>query len=126
MRDWLFVEDHADALLLVAEEGIPGSSYNIGGLAELSNLSLVEKICEILNELRPKAQGSYSDQITFVSDRPGHDLRYAIDITKIREELNWEPKKQIEQGLYQTVRWYLDNENWWQPLLVRKLNSSWI
>ncbi|WP_407496353.1 dTDP-glucose 4,6-dehydratase [Pseudooceanicola sp. MF1-13] len=118
IRDWLFVEDHADALLLVLEKGVIGRSYNIGGENERSNLELVQTLCAILDRLRPKA-GSYADQITFVTDRPGHDARYAIDPTRIREELGWRPSVTVEEGLERTVQWYLDNEDWWRPLQAR-------
>ncbi|WP_068300261.1 dTDP-glucose 4,6-dehydratase [Pararhodobacter sp. CCB-MM2] len=120
IRDWLFVEDHADALLLVVEKGALGRSYNIGGENERTNLELVKALCAILDRLQPKADGSYAEQITFVADRPGHDARYAIDPTRIREELGWRPSVTVEQGLERTVRWYLDNEAWWRPLQVRQ------
>lgn len=116
VRDWLYVEDHADALLLVLEKGSLGHSYNIGGENERSNLDLVHMLCAILDQKRPKAAGSYADQITFVEDRPGHDARYAIDPTRIREELGWSPSVTLEQGLERTVDWYLANEEWWRPL----------
>ena len=118
VRDWLYVEDHADALLLVLEKGALGRSYNIGGENERSNLELVQTICAILDALKPAA-APYADLIEFVSDRPGHDLRYAIDPTRIREELGWRPSVTVEEGLEKTVRWYLENEEWWQPLLTR-------
>ena len=120
VRDWLFVEDHANALLLVAEKGQVGRSYNIGGENELSNLELVNKICEILDRIRPRSEGLYAELITFVMDRPGHDARYAIDPSRMRLELNWRPSVTIEEGLELTVRWYLDNEAWWRPLLNRE------
>lgn len=120
IRDWLFVEDHADALLLVVEKGELGRSYNIGGENERTNLELVRTLCAILDEKRPKAQGSYADQITFVTDRPGHDARYAIDPTRIRTELGWRPSVTVEEGLARTVQWYLDNEPWWRALQGRK------
>ncbi|WP_375687120.1 dTDP-glucose 4,6-dehydratase [Pseudooceanicola sp. LIPI14-2-Ac024] len=119
VRDWLYVEDHADALLLVLEKGALGRSYNIGGENERRNIDLVRTICTILDAKRPKAQGAYADQITFVSDRPGHDLRYAIDPTRIREELGWRPSVTVEEGLEKTVQWYLDNERWWRALQTR-------
>lgn len=118
IRDWLYVEDHADALLHVLLNGKEGRSYNIGGENEATNLDLVHMICTILDRLRPAAQ-PYADQITFVADRPGHDLRYAIDPTRIRTELGWRPSVTLEQGLEKTVQWYLDNEAWWQALQVR-------
>ncbi|OOY14763.1 dTDP-glucose 4,6-dehydratase [Thioclava sp. DLFJ4-1] len=118
VRDWLYVEDHADALLLVLEKGASGRSYNIGGENERSNLELVQTICTILDKLRP-GDAPYADLITFVTDRPGHDARYAIDPTRIREELGWRPSVTVEEGLERTVRWYLENEDWWRPLLER-------
>ena len=120
VRDWLYVEDHADALLLVVERGEVGRTYNIGGENERSNLQLVQTICGILDRLRPRYDGSsYSELITFVADRPGHDARYAIDPSRIREELGWRPSVTVEEGLERTVQWYLDNEDWWRPLLSR-------
>ena len=119
IRDWLYVEDHADALLLVLEKGALGRSYNIGGENERTNLELVRTLCEILDVLRPKPEGAYSDQITFVTDRPGHDARYAIDPSRICAELGWRPSVTVEEGLRRTVRWYLENEAWWRPLQER-------
>ena len=119
VRDWLYVEDHADALLTVVQEGEVGRSYNIGGENEATNLDLVKQICGILDEEVPTDR-SYSDLITFVADRPGHDQRYAIDPTRIRNELGWRPSVTLEQGLQKTVRWYLDNEDWWRPLQERQ------
>ena len=119
MRDWLYVEDHADALLLVMEKGALGRSYNIGGENERTNLELVKTLCGILDYLHPRDEGSYADLITFVTDRPGHDARYAIDPNRIRNELGWRPSVTLEEGLEKTVQWYLDNENWWRPLLGR-------
>jgi dTDP-glucose 4,6-dehydratase len=118
VRDWLFVEDHADALLLVLEKGALGRSYNIGGENEARNIDLVRSICAILDEKRPKV-GSYADQITFVQDRAGHDLRYAIDPARIRDELGWRPSVTLDEGLEKTVQWYLDNETWWRALQDR-------
>jgi dTDP-glucose 4,6-dehydratase len=119
VRDWLYVEDHADALLTVLTRGAVGSTYNIGGENERRNIDLVRTICAILDEKRPKSK-PYADQITFVADRPGHDLRYAIDPTRIRTELGWRPSVTVEEGLARTVQWYLDNEAWWRPLLDRR------
>jgi dTDP-glucose 4,6-dehydratase len=119
IRDWLYVEDHADALLLVLEKGTLGRSYNIGGQNERTNLELVKTLCGILDYLHPRDEGSYADLITFVTDRPGHDARYAIDPSRIRNELGWRPSVTVEEGLEKTVQWYLDNENWWRPLLGR-------
>jgi len=120
VRDWLYVEDHADALLLALEKGQPGRSYNIGGENERSNIELVRTICGILDQKRPRESGSYADLITFVEDRPGHDMRYAIDPARIRDELGWRPSVTVEQGLERTVQWYLDNEAWWRALQSRK------
>ncbi|UWQ35722.1 dTDP-glucose 4,6-dehydratase (plasmid) [Leisingera sp. M527] len=120
VRDWLYVEDHADALLLVVQKGALGRSYNIGGENERSNLELVQTLCAILDGKRPRADGkSYKDQITFVTDRPGHDARYAIDPSRIRDELGWRPSVTVEEGLERTVQWYLDNEPWWRALQNR-------
>ena len=118
IRDWLYVEDHAEALLLVLEQGKLGRSYNIGGENERRNIDLVRTICALLDEMAPKPT-PYVDQITFVTDRPGHDARYAIDPSRIRDELGWRPSVTVEEGLRRTVRWYLDNEAWWRPLLER-------
>jgi len=120
IRDWLYVEDHAEALLLVLQRGKVGRSYAIGGENERTNLELVRSLCMVLDTKRPKPQGSYADQITFVTDRPGHDARYAIDPSRIREELGWQPRVSVEEGLALTVDWYLANEAWWRPLLARQ------
>lgn len=119
IRDWLYVEDHADALLLVLEQGAVGRNYNIGGENERTNLEMVETLCAILDRLSPWDRGSYTELITFVTDRPGHDARYAIDPARIRDELGWRPSVTVEGGLEKTVQWYLDNEDWWRPLLNR-------
>ena len=119
VRDWLHVEDHADALLLVLERANPGVSYNIGGKNEFSNLQLVEMLCDIMDRLRPRCDGSYKDLITFVKDRPGHDVRYAIDPSRIESDFGWKPSFYIEQGLENTVKWFLDNEDWWAPIRDR-------
>jgi len=118
VRDWLFVEDHADALLAVLARGTVGRSYNIGGENEVRNLDLVRMICAILDAKRPR-ETPYADQIAFVADRPGHDARYAIDPTRIRTELGWRPSVTLEQGLARTVDWYLANEPWWRALQNR-------
>lgn len=118
IRDWLYVEDHADALLTVVQRGQIGRTYNIGGENEARNIDLVRMICAILDELRPQ-KAPYDTLITFVADRPGHDQRYAIDPTRIREELGWRPSVTLVQGLRKTVTWYLENESWWRPLLNR-------
>ena len=119
IRDWLYVEDHADALLLVVQKGEVGRSYNIGGENERTNLELVRTICAVLDDLKPRETGSYADLITFVTDRPGHDARYAIDPGRIRDELGWRPSVTVEEGLRKTVEWYLGNEAWWRPLQER-------
>ena len=116
VRDWLYVEDHADALLLALQKGEIGRSYNIGGENEARNIDLVMTICGLLDKRRP-AGAPHADLIEFVTDRPGHDLRYAIDPTRIREELGWRPSVTLEEGLAKTVDWYLQNEDWWRPLL---------
>ncbi|MCT8972030.1 dTDP-glucose 4,6-dehydratase [Microbaculum marinisediminis] len=117
IRDWLYVEDHARALATVLTKGTPGESYNVGGDAERSNLDVVEAICDLVDARRPRADGSRRrDLITFVADRPGHDLRYAIDASKIARELGWTPREDFESGLAKTVDWYLDNEAWWAPI----------
>ena len=118
VRDWLYVEDHADALLLVLENGENGRSYNIGGENEARNIDLVQTICAHMDDLHP--EGAPHDRlITFVTDRLGHDRRYAIDPKRIRDELGWRPSVTVEEGLRRTVAWYLDNRDWWQPLLSR-------
>lgn len=113
VRDWLYVEDHADALVTVIERGQPGETYNIGGNNEMTNIAVVRRICAILDELRPDPAGSHERLITFVADRPGHDARYAIDASKIRRELGWSPRQTFETGLRLTVQWYLSNPKWW-------------
>jgi dTDP-glucose 4,6-dehydratase len=118
VRDWLYVEDHADALLTVVQKGELGRTYNIGGENEATNLELVNMICALLDDLRPSNK-SYSELITFVTDRPGHDMRYAIDPERIRNELDWRPSVTLEQGLRKTVEWYLSNEEWWRALQER-------
>ena len=118
VRDWLYVEDHADALLTVLQRGAVGRSYNIGGENEARNIDLVKMICAILDEKRPK-DTPYAEQISFVTDRPGHDLRYAIDPSRMVKELGWHPSMTLQQGLEKTVQWYLDNEDWWRALQSR-------
>ena len=116
VRDWLYVEDHADALLTVLTKGENGRSYNIGGENEARNIDLVRTICAVLDKRRPEG-APHADLIEFVTDRPGHDMRYAIDPTRIRSELGWRPSVTLEEGLEKTVDWYLQNEDWWRPLL---------
>lgn len=118
VRDWLFVEDHAEALQRVFEAGTPGESYNVGGSSERTNIHVVKTICAILDRLRPRQDGkAYEEQINFVTDRPGHDQRYAIDASNIRDKLGWSPRNTFETGIEQTVRWYLGNEGWWRAIL---------
>ncbi|TMX44342.1 dTDP-glucose 4,6-dehydratase [Vibrio rotiferianus] len=120
IRDWLFVEDHARALYKVVTEGEVGETYNIGGHNEKANIEVVKTICSLLEEFRPnKPEGveSYDSLITYVKDRPGHDVRYAIDATKIAQELNWTPEETFESGIRKTVEWYLNNQQWWQRVL---------
>lgn len=120
IRDWLFVEDHARALYQVATRGEPGETYNIGGHNERKNIKVVETICDLLEELaphKPDGLACYRDLITFVADRPGHDLRYAIDATKIERELGWTPDETFTSGMHKTVAWYLANESWWRQVL---------
>ncbi len=118
VRDWVYVRDHASALVAVLERGRPGQTYNIGGNNEQRNIDLVRLLCRLLDELQPRPGGrSYAELITFVQDRPGHDLRYAIDSTKARRELGWTPKQDHESGFRDTVKWYLDNEAWWENIL---------
>jgi dTDP-glucose 4,6-dehydratase len=118
VRDWLYVEDHADALLLVLEKGALGRSYNIGGDNEAQNIEIVQKICTLLDEMSPSG-APHARLITYVTDRPGHDLRYAIDPSRICNELGWRPSVTLDEGLRRTVRWYLDNAAWWKPLQAR-------
>lgn len=120
VRDWLFVDDHARALLLAAEKGKPGETYNVGGSNERTNLQVVQTICDLLDELSPVAGGPRRGLITFVPDRPGHDKRYAIDSTKLRTILGWAPRETFETGLRKTVQWYLNNRWWWGPIRERK------
>jgi len=124
IRDWLFVDDHARALLKVIQFGAVGRTYNIGGRNERTNLEVVETICDILDELRPKVSGSYRDLIKFVEDRPGHDKRYAIDASRLETELGWHAEETFESGIRKTIQWYLDNEWWWQPIRQKKYSGQ--
>ncbi|MCF7807522.1 MAG: dTDP-glucose 4,6-dehydratase [Candidatus Marinimicrobia bacterium] len=122
IRDWLHVEDHCDAIYSVFRDGKVGDTYLVGGEEEVTNLRVVQTICDVLDEIRPTASGkSYREQITFVADRPGHDLRYAMDISKIRDELGWRPSKDFAAGLKHTIEWYLANEPWWRKLQEKKI-----
>lgn len=125
VRDWLFVEDHARALAMVALRGRVGESYNVGGRSERTNLAVVEAICDIVDQRRPRSTGSSRrDLITFVTDRPGHDRRYAIDASKIDAELGWCPQHTFEQGLQETIDWYLANEDWWRPIREQRYSGE--
>jgi len=116
IRDWLYVEDLARALLMAVEKGQLGETYNVGGRNERTNVEVVQTICTILDECRPRSESSYLDLIRFVADRPGHDKRYAIDATKLETELGWKADENFETGIRKTVQWYLDNDWWWRPL----------
>lgn len=116
IRDWLYVEDHARALVVVALNGEVGETYNIGGHNEKQNIDVVKTICTILDDVEPKST-KYAEQITYVTDRPGHDMRYAIDASKIQKELGWTPQETFESGIRKTVEWYLNNEAWWKAVL---------
>ena len=121
VRDWLYVEDHVRALQAVFERGTPGRTYNVGGHNERQNIEVVRTLCAILDELRPRADGKpYAEQMTEVADRPGHDKRYAIDASRIGDELGWTPAETFETGIRKTVEWYLANEAWWRPLVAAK------
>lgn len=124
VRDWLYVDDHAAALRLVNEKGVPGETYNVGGHNERTNLEVVQTVCRILDELRPRKSGKYEDLITHVADRPGHDLRYAIDPSKLMNELGWKPQENFDTGIRKTVQWYLDNEWWWKPIREKKYSGE--
>ncbi|MEB3357411.1 MAG: dTDP-glucose 4,6-dehydratase [Synechococcales bacterium] len=124
IRDWLYVRDHCRALDTVIHKGAPGETYNVGGNNEVKNIDLVHKICDLMNELAPDLPvRPAQDLITFVKDRPGHDRRYAINATKIQSELGWTPQVTVDEGLRQTIQWYLANRDWWQPLLSEEYQS---
>ena len=118
IRDWLYVEDHADAILSILKDGQPGRSYNIGCNNEISNIDLVRKICGVLDQIKPR-EISYDRLINLVADRPGHDFRYAINSNRITSELNWKPRFSFEEGLVKTIKWYANNKDWWKPLLKK-------
>lgn len=121
VRDWLFVEDHVRALQAVFERGESGRTYNVGGNNERKNIEVVTAICAILDRLHPRSDGQkYAAQISYVADRPGHDMRYAIDASRIRDELGWEPIETFETGIEKIVAWYLDNEAWWRPIVAER------
>ena len=117
IRDWLYVEDHARALYLILQKGLPGQTYNVGGNNERTNLTVVETICDILDELVPRSNGeARRSLIKYVEDRPGHDKRYAIDATKLQTELGWQAQEDFDSGIRKTIQWYLDNRSWWEPI----------
>jgi dTDP-glucose 4,6-dehydratase len=125
VRDWLFVEDHARALTTVFEKGQPGETYNVGGNSERRNIDVVRTICAALDERRPRDDGkNYAEQIRFVPDRPGHDQRYAIDASKIKRELGWQPQVSFDEGIGRTVDWYLSRRDWWEPILARRYDTG--
>jgi dTDP-glucose 4,6-dehydratase len=125
VRDWLYVKDHCEAIKLVIEQGTTGETYNIGGHNEITNIEIVRTICRILDQLSPSPQGlPYESFITFVTDRPGHDLRYAIDASKISRELGWTPRETFATGIRKTVQWYLDNREWWTKIQEKKYNQE--
>ena len=124
IRDWLHVEDHARALTLVLERGRIGETYNIGGKAERRNIDVVKAVCKAMDELKPRLTGPFHELISLVPDRPGHDFRYAIDFKKLSSELGWQPCQSFETGLKQTVKWYIDNKTWWEPLLSQHNASA--
>jgi dTDP-glucose 4,6-dehydratase len=121
VRDWLYVDDHVRALHTVFEHGRPGRTYNIGGNSEKQNIDVVRAVCATLDELQPRADGkTYADQIAYVADRPGHDKRYAIDASRIRDELGWRPAESFDTGIRKTVAWYLDNRPWWETIVAER------
>jgi dTDP-glucose 4,6-dehydratase len=124
VRDWLYVDDHAKALTLVLEHGQVGHTYNVGGRNERTNLLVVERICDLLDHVEPRASGSRRQLISFVKDRPGHDRRYAIDASKLERELGWQAEETFESGLEKTVRWYVDQQPWWRSILERGYNAK--
>ncbi|MBO7721962.1 MAG: dTDP-glucose 4,6-dehydratase [Kiritimatiellae bacterium] len=125
VRDWLYVDDHVKALCLVNEKGAPGETYNVGGHNERTNLEVVKAICAIMDEMKPRPDGSpHESLITYVADRPGHDLRYAIDPSKLMNELGWRPEENFDTGIRKTVRWYLDNEWWWGPIRAGRYSGQ--
>lgn len=124
VRDWLYVEDHARALIAILERGNPGESYNVGGRSERTNIAVVQGICDHLDRVKPSACGSYHDLIAFVTDRPGHDFRYAIDPAKVERDTGWRAQESFESGLAKTIEWFLANEAWWAPLRAKRYDGQ--
>ena len=125
VRDWIYVEDHCDAIFKVIKDAVPGEKYNIGSKSELTNIELVKMICDLMDRCYPSVDiDSYVDLIKFVKDRPGHDFRYSLDIDKINQDLNWFPSKSVNEGLESTVKWYIDNQHWWKRLLDREKENK--
>ena len=123
VRDWLYVSDHCSALEIVYKRGKINETYNIGGNNEIKNIDIVNTICEILDSIKPNTNGSYKSLITYVEDRPGHDFRYAIDSTKIKENLGWKAAESFQTGIKKTIEWYIDNEAWWKNIQEKKYNQ---
>ena len=125
IRDWIYVEDHCDAIFEVIKNALPGEKYNIGSNLELTNIEIVTILCRLMDEYFPSnLKKSYMDLVEFVEDRPGHDFRYSLNIDKITENLNWKPSKDINEGLEDTVKWYIDNEKWWSEILKLKKDTQ--
>jgi len=124
IRDWLFVEDHCIALETIFSKGEVGETYNISGSNEIKNIDIVKIICDIMDELKPSKNGSYRDLITFVDDRPGHDKRYAVDSTKLQNTLKWKPRESFQSGIKKTIKWYLNNEDWWRKIQKNNYNQQ--
>ena len=124
IRDWLFVEDHCIALETIFSKGEVGETYNIGGSNEVKNIRIVKTICDIMDELKPSKNGSHRDLITFVDDRPGHDKRYAVDSTKLKNTLKWKPRESFQSGIKKTIKWYLNNEDWWRKIQDNNYNQQ--
>jgi dTDP-D-glucose 4,6-dehydratase len=125
IRDWLYVTDHCNAISALLKKGKPGETYNIGGNNEIKNIDIILTICKIMDEIKPsKTNQSYSKLITYVADRPGHDFRYAIDATKIKNEINWIPKESFNSGIRKTIKWYLENEEWWRKIQNKSYNQE--
>ena len=125
IRDWLYVSDHCSAIYSVLKKSEPHKTYNIGGNTEKTNLEIVNEICKILDKILPRNKSkSYSELITFVEDRPAHDFRYAIDSTKIKDDIGWSPKETFQTGIKKTVNWYIENQKWWRRIQKNKYNQE--